>query len=84
MNSKVLSILALVMCLVVRAEIPNSCYWCVSTGSTWNTKNNTCAKTGFAITKVKQCTGILEFKGLDMIYLATYDGKLKNFTGSAI
>ena len=74
-----LTTLAVVMLnhsVMVSAEIPSSCYWCVSTGSTWDNINNACAKTGNKITKAEECTQILELGGLDYVFAGYYNATL--------
>ena len=68
---------------LVSAIDPTSCYWCVSLGKTWNSKDNTCAATGNAITTAKECTSILEFNGLDKVIDKGYNGVESVYKGSS-
>ena len=54
--------------LLVSAEIPNSCFWCVSVNSVWDSKLKTCSKTGVGLNKAEECSAILDLKGLDLVF----------------
>ncbi len=67
------------------ATTPDSCYWCVSTGQTWDYANSLCSKTGNLITTAAGCSDNLDLKGLEYIISLTYDGgKNTTFNGTAI
>ena len=47
------SLLVVMNSLLVSAEIPNSCFWCVSVNSVWDSRQRTCSKTGVGLTKAE-------------------------------
>ena len=67
------------------ATTPDSCYWCVSTGQTWDYDNRQCNSTGYLITTAGGCTEKLDLRGLEYIISLKYDGgKDTTFNGTAI
>ena len=38
------------------AATPNSCFWCVSVGSAWDTVQKTCSAGGMGLTKPEECS----------------------------
>ena len=53
MNKKILIPLIGLLSYDAYAAVPNSCYWCVSVGNTWNNVTNLCAVSGYNISKAE-------------------------------
>lgn len=53
---------------ITAAASPNSCYWCISVGSVWDSKTSNCTVGGIGFTKAEECTSILDFRGLDTVF----------------
>ena len=67
------------------ALTPNSCYWCVTTGQTWDSFSEKCNSTGYPVTSAQMCTDNLDLTGVEDIVGVTYDGgENTTFNGSAI
>ncbi len=62
---------------LVAAVTPNSCYWCVGVGQTWNKDTNNCSPSGNPISTAKECTAALDLDGLDTGIDFTYDATKK-------
>ena len=71
--SKAIFLSSLLVVIVNSATInPDSCFWCVSIGQTWDNINNKCAPTGYPLSKAEQCTLNHEFSGINMTGLTKH------------